>query len=68
MKIKITTTIRYFYENGHINYLKNGETWKDRNNKRKNLQKKYIYIKIWDVNVDNIVISKLVKTETNKSI
>ena len=25
-------------------------------------------IKAWDVNVDNIVISKLVKTKTNSSI
>ena len=25
-------------------------------------------IKTWDVNVDNIVISKLVKTKTNSSI
>ena len=28
-------------------------------------EKKYIYIYIWDVNVDNIVILKLVKTKTN---
>ena len=35
------------------------------NSKRKTLCcKKYIYIYIWD-NIDNIVFSKLVKTQTN---
>ena len=28
-------------------------------------KKIYIYIKVWDDNVDNIVISKLVKRKTN---
>ena len=37
---------------------------KNRNSKRKVLCCKKTY-KIWDVNVDNIVISKLVKTKTN---
>ena len=38
--------------------------WRDRSNKRKVLCCKK-RIKIWDVNIDNIVISKLVKTKTN---
>ena len=40
-----------------------------RNSKRKIAEEKFYAakkpIKIWDVNVDNIVISKLVKTKTN---
>ena len=35
----------------------NGEIWRDRNSKRP--------IKIWNVNFDSIVISRLVKTRTN---
>ena len=34
--------------------------WRD-----KNSEKRFYAIKIWNVNVDNIVISKLVKTKTN---
>ena len=42
----------------------NGEIWKDRNSKRKVFSAKKP-IQIWDVNVDNILISKLLKTNTN---
>ena len=38
---------------------------RERNSKRKNFMLQKRPIKIWDVNVDNIVISKLVKTKTN---
>ena len=38
--------------------------WRKRNSKRKVLCCKKP-IKIWDVNVDNIVISKLIETKTN---
>ena len=47
-----------------IKQLKNrNEIWRDRKRKKKGLckKKKKKTIKIWDVNFDNIVISKLVK-------
>ena len=40
------------------------KSWKDRNSKRKFYAAKKP-MKIWDVNVDNIVIPKLIKTKTN---
>ena len=40
-----------------------GEIWRERNSKRFYAAKKPI--KIWDVNVDNIVVSKLVETKTD---
>ena len=43
----------------------NSELRRERNSKRKNFMLQKRPIKIWDVNVDNIVISKLVKTKTN---
>ena len=42
----------------------NIEIWRDKSTKEKFYAAKKA-IKIWDVNVDNIVISKLVKTKTN---
>ena len=42
----------------------NGEIWRERNAKEKFYAAKKP-IKIWDVNVDNIVVSKLVETKTN---
>ena len=75
IKIKITTTVRYFWENACIGWLKInhknsfhsiillrfGETKVTR-------EKFYAAkkpLKNWDVNVDNIIISKLVKTKTS---
>ena len=43
----------------------NGEIWKDRSSKRKVFRKKST--KIWDVDVDNIVISRLVYRTTNSN-
>ena len=43
----------------------NGEIWRERNSKGKVLCCKKKPIKIWDANVDNIVLSKLVETKTN---
>ena len=42
----------------------NGEIWRERNAKEKFYAAKKP-IKIWDVNVDNIDVSKLVETKTN---
>ena len=42
----------------------NIEIWRDKNNKRKVLCRKKI-MNIWQANIDNIVISKLIKAKTN---
>ena len=59
----ITTTIRYFQKNARISSVKN-------NHKNSKVTKEKFYAakkleKIWYANVDNIVISKLVKTNTD---
>ena len=50
--------------NFFFSWYSNVEIWRDKSNKRKVLccEKP---IKIWDVDVDNIVISKLIETKTN---
>ena len=74
MEIKTTTTIRYFQKRSRISYLTNNHTFFDsiiilRFGETKKVKEKFYCAKIprniWDVNVDNIVISKLVKTKTN---
>ena len=74
MEIKTTTTIRYFQKRSRINYLTNNHTFFDsiitlRFGETKKVKEKFYPAKIprniWDVNVDIIVISKLVKTKTN---
>ena len=47
-----------------LSQCNNGEIWKERNNKRKVLCCKNT-INNWDVNVYNIVISRLIETKTN---
>ena len=59
-----------FLENIRINQLKHNEkdffeTWRDKSSKRKVLQCKKNPKNIWDDTIDNIVISKLIKTKTN---
>ena len=73
--MKVIATVRYFQKNVRINQLKNNHknfvhskimlrfgktkvTKEDFHATKKP-------IKVWDVNVDNIVISQLVKTKTN---
>ena len=73
--MKITTTITYFQKNVHINQLKSNhqcfpwynscEIWRKRNSKRKVLYAAKKPIKIWEVNVGNIVVSKLLETKSN---
>ena len=67
MKIKITIIIRYFQKNVQINQLKknhiffptynNDEILRERNSENKCYAAK-IPMKIWDLNVDNIVETK----------
>ena len=74
MKIKITTTVRYFQKNSHINQLKinlkifcsqynSVEIWREKKVTKETFYAAKKPVKIWDVNVDNIVISKLIETK-----
>ena len=75
IKIKFTTIIIYSQKNIPFNQLNNNsknlfyqynnvETWREKSSKRKILWCKKAR-SIWDVNADNIAISKLFEIETN---
>ena len=65
MKTNITTNIRYFQKNVRINQLKKNHNFFSLHNVEIEFYVAKNPITIWDVHVDNIVISKLVKTKTN---
>ena len=65
MKTNITTNIRYFQKNVRINQLKKNHNFFSLHNVEIEFYVAKNPITIWDVHVDNIVISKLVTTKTN---
>ena len=73
--MKITTAITYFQKNVHIDQLKNNHRnfffriiivrFGDTEIAKEKFYVAKIAMKIWDVNIYNIAISKLIKTKTN---
>ena len=55
------TNFCWWYNNGEIRRVRNSQKKK----KKKKIDAAKRPMKIWDVNVDNMVVSKLVKAKTN---